>query len=181
MKNTKLNANENGFSLLEMLMAVALLGAAVVYIMALIPNGYVAVVRAGRISTMSHLAYDKIDELKRKASADWDDADLDTAVASNPHPAATGTGVLVNVQKSLAATDPTYLGYSMQWTVTSGPEVREANDRTTFETDDQVKYVTVTVAFNKFDTTGTDYSTYLTHENANKIVRVFQTVISSNR
>ena len=56
--------SENGFSLIELLIAVAILGAAIIGIVALLPQGYSHIGTAGRISTMNHMGQQKLDQLR---------------------------------------------------------------------------------------------------------------------
>ena len=53
-----------GFSLIEILLAVAILAIVCLGIMALLPNGYKQITNAGRRSTMDHIAQQQLDYLR---------------------------------------------------------------------------------------------------------------------
>jgi prepilin-type N-terminal cleavage/methylation domain-containing protein len=55
---------ESGFSLIEILLAVAILAMVALGIMALMPNGYKQITNAGRRSTLNHIAQMKLDYLR---------------------------------------------------------------------------------------------------------------------
>lgn len=57
---------ERGSSLIEVLIAMVLLGFSILAVLAMLPQGYDYIVKAGRISTINHLAYEKLEELKEK-------------------------------------------------------------------------------------------------------------------
>jgi prepilin-type N-terminal cleavage/methylation domain-containing protein len=64
MKEMKQRKIERGFSLIEILIAVAILAIVALGIMALLPNGYKQITNAGRATTMDHLAQMKLDYLR---------------------------------------------------------------------------------------------------------------------
>ena len=170
----KAKMTEDGFSLIEILVASALLAVAILWIIASIPNGYRAVTRAGKQSELDHLAYDKMDELKRISENNWSATTLNVGT----HPNATDdAGVPFDVNTQLTTT--AYPFYSLEWTVASGPMMHQAGSGTAFETDDQIKIITVTASFKKYDTDGT---TLLdpTHQ-PDLMSRSFSTVIASGR
>jgi len=55
---------ENGFSLIEILIAVAILSIVCLGIMALMPNGYKQITNAGRTATMDHIGQMQLDYLR---------------------------------------------------------------------------------------------------------------------
>ncbi len=63
MKMQKLES-VNGFSLVEVLVAMLVLSVGVIGVMAVFPQAYRDVTQAGRVSTLNHLGYKKMDELK---------------------------------------------------------------------------------------------------------------------
>ncbi|HEY4491435.1 MAG TPA: prepilin-type N-terminal cleavage/methylation domain-containing protein, partial [Acidobacteriota bacterium] len=64
---------QEGFSLIELLVAIAILSVAIIGIVALLPTGYSQIGTAGRISTMNHLGQQKLDQLR---TLDFEDANL---------------------------------------------------------------------------------------------------------
>jgi prepilin-type N-terminal cleavage/methylation domain-containing protein len=56
--------NDEGFSLIEILIAIAILAVVSLGIMALLPNGYVQITNAGRKATMDHIAQKNLDYLR---------------------------------------------------------------------------------------------------------------------
>ena len=163
-----MTSKEQGFSLIEVLMAVALLGAGIVIIVGLIPTGYLNVVEAGRVSVMTQIAYRQIDDLKLKGSTDWT-----TATASG--------GDLENGDHH---TNPdTVTGYddvfTMSYHVDDGPKMRSVTDPTTFESvATDFKIVTVTVGYKYKNPDG---SAFYNASANDQIVRVFKTYIASNK
>ena len=89
-----------GFTLIEILIVVLILAFVSLGIMALLPSGYQQVTNAGRLSTMNHLGYEKLDELK---ALGYSHADL----AAGLHPA------LATDYRLAAPFD----GYSITWFV----------------------------------------------------------------
>ena len=59
-----MNLNEKGFSLIEILAAIVILGVVMVSIITLLPTGYVQITNAGRMSTINHLSQKKLDYLR---------------------------------------------------------------------------------------------------------------------
>jgi type IV pilus modification protein PilV len=62
---SKLQRNQAGFSLIELLISILILAIGIIGIMALFPQSYNYVGSAGRLSAMNHLAQQKLDELRR--------------------------------------------------------------------------------------------------------------------
>ena len=56
--------NDSGFSLIEILLAVAILALVALGIMALLPGGYKQITNAGRSATLNHLGQMKLDHLR---------------------------------------------------------------------------------------------------------------------
>lgn len=97
---------EQGFSLVELLIALLILAIVVTGIVTALPNAYRNITVSGRVSTMTHLANRKLEELRAKAEANWGDSDL--TVGSHP---ATAASRMI----------PGYNGYSITWEVIDGP------------------------------------------------------------
>jgi prepilin-type N-terminal cleavage/methylation domain-containing protein len=64
MNETDKKKGENGFSLIEILLAIAILAIVSLGIMALLPNGYKQITNAGRKATVDHLAQMQLDYLR---------------------------------------------------------------------------------------------------------------------
>jgi prepilin-type N-terminal cleavage/methylation domain-containing protein len=126
-----------GFSLIEMLIAIAILSVAIIGIVALFPTGYSHIKSAGRISMMNHLGQQKLDQLR---NMDFQDANL----TAGTHP--TG-GESFPERPSYIAADGTdiYDDYSITW------EVRDSAEG---ETD--MKTIIVTVGHQLHDSGGTE-------------------------
>lgn len=71
--NIERRKSEDGFSLIEILVAGLFLIVAVVAILSLLPHAYTRVSRAGDLSVINHLGQQKIDELR---SLPYTDANL---------------------------------------------------------------------------------------------------------
>jgi prepilin-type N-terminal cleavage/methylation domain-containing protein len=56
--------NDRGFSLIEILLAIAILALVALGIMALLPGGYKQITNAGRSATLNHLGQMKLDHLR---------------------------------------------------------------------------------------------------------------------
>jgi prepilin-type N-terminal cleavage/methylation domain-containing protein len=115
-----------GFTLIEILIVVLILAFVALGTMALLPSGYQQVTNAGRLSTINHLGYEKLDELK---ALGYSHADL----TAGPHPA---------LPTARRLTDPLFDGYSITWNVV---------DDTPFA---DVKAVTVEVGYMLWNTNG---------------------------
>src|SRR3990172_1582378 len=105
---------QEGFSLIELLVAIAILSVAIMGIVALLPTGYSHINTAGRISTMNHLGQQKLDQLR---TLDFEDANL----TAGTHP--TG-GESFPERPSYIAEDGTdiYDDYTITWEVTDDAE-----------------------------------------------------------
>lgn len=125
-----------GFSLIEVLIAIAILSVAIIGIVALFPTSYSHIKSAGRISTMNHLGQQKLDQLR---DLDFDDANL----ADGTHP--TG-GEPFPERPSYIADDGTdiYDDYTITW------EVRDDAE----DEGDDMKTVIVTVGHQLYDSDG---------------------------
>jgi prepilin-type N-terminal cleavage/methylation domain-containing protein len=97
---------EQGFSLVELLIALLILAIVVTGIVTALPNAYRNITVSGRVSTMTHLANRKLEELRAKADANWSDSDL----TAGSHPATPAARMVTG-----------YNGYSITWEVTDGP------------------------------------------------------------
>ena len=165
-----MTSKEQGFSLIEVLMAVALLGAGIVIIVGLIPTGYLNVVEAGRVSIMTQIAYREIDDLKLKASTNWT--------------VETGTGGAL--ENGDHHTNPdTVTGYddvfTMSYHVDDGPKMRSITDPTSTTWDSigsDFKIVTVTVGYKYKNPDGTAFDNAAAND---QIARVFRTYVASNK
>ena len=96
---------ETGFSLIEILVAILILSLVALSIMALLPKGHWQVTEAGRLSTISHLANQKIDYLKTLNSTHFD-------LTAGIHPT---NPALYRIQSPPYPTELN--GYSIRWTV----------------------------------------------------------------
>lgn len=110
---------------MEILIVVLILAFVSLGIMALLPSGYQQVTNAGRLSTMNHLGYEKLDELKALGYSH-------AFLTAGPHPA------LATDYRLSAPFD----GYSITWFV---------QDDTPFA---GVKAVTVEVGYMLWNTDG---------------------------
>jgi len=99
-----------GFTLIEILVSIAILSVAILGIIALLPVGYTQVIQAGRMSTLNHLAQDKIDELRAIPIASND-------LLDGTHPS-TGLGDPLNVQFPHDQDSNIPTTYSVRWFVT---------------------------------------------------------------
>jgi prepilin-type N-terminal cleavage/methylation domain-containing protein len=63
---------QEGFSLIEILIAIAILAIVALGIMALLPSGYKQITNAGRSATLNHLGQQKLDWLKGVPITHWD-------------------------------------------------------------------------------------------------------------
>jgi prepilin-type N-terminal cleavage/methylation domain-containing protein len=106
LNKIKTNCTEQGFSLVELLISLLILAMVVTGIVATLPNAYRNITVSGRVSTMTHLANTKLEELRSKAAANWGDTDL--TVGS--HPAVAADRMITG-----------YNGYSITWEVVDGP------------------------------------------------------------
>ena len=70
LKNLKIG--QEGFTLVELLVSIVILGVGIVGIMTLFPQSYRHVGNAGRLSIMNHLGQQKLDELKTLGYSDTD-------------------------------------------------------------------------------------------------------------
>jgi prepilin-type N-terminal cleavage/methylation domain-containing protein len=78
--------NENGFSLIEILIAILILSLSILGIMAVFPTSYRHITSSGRISTINHLAQWKIDELRGTSFSDPDlTAGIHTSALTSPY------------------------------------------------------------------------------------------------
>jgi len=118
--------NDQGFTFIELLVAVVILAVITVSIMGLLPQAYRQITNGGRISVINHLGYEKLDELK---SLGYSHADL--TAGDHPLPA------------NYRLTDADFIGYSVKWTV--------ADDAPT----PGVKTVLVEVGYELYQTNGT--------------------------
>ena len=64
LDSTKTKKGEEGFSLVEILLAVAILAIVCLGIMALLPNGYMQITNAGRKATIDHIGQRQLDYLR---------------------------------------------------------------------------------------------------------------------
>ncbi len=123
--------NRNGFTLIEVLIVVVILALVALGIMALFPAGFSQVTKAGRVSIMNHLGYEKIDELK---GLSYSNSDLTQGTHPSNKP-----------DYRLDTTEyPDYDGYSVVWYVKDD------------EPRDDVKRVIVEVGYMLYDTSGND-------------------------
>jgi prepilin-type N-terminal cleavage/methylation domain-containing protein len=97
---------EQGFSLIELLIALLILAIVVTGIVTALPNAYRNITVSGRLSTMTHLANRKLEELRAKADANWSDSDL----TAGSHPGTASARMVTG-----------YNGYSITWEVIDGP------------------------------------------------------------
>ena len=95
--------NQKGTTLIELLVAILVLSVGILGTVALLPEAYRGITRAGRISTLNHLGYQKIDELRTNADANWSHTDL----TNGAHPATAAARMVGS----------TFPHYSITWTV----------------------------------------------------------------
>ena len=138
-----------GFTLMEILIVVLILAVVALSTMALLPSGYQQVTNAGRLSTMNHLGYEKLDELK---GLGYSHADL----VSGSHPA-------LATDYRLDADDANFTGYSITWTVQDNLPIAG------------VKTVTVEVGYMLWNTNGTA----ITSNNKSQLRQRFVTYITN--
>lgn len=119
------------FSLIEVLVATLILTVGIVGILGVMPNGYRTITRAGRVSTITHLGNEKMDQLKSTALTNWGHADL----TDGSHPA-TATARMVSGFPS----------YSITWTV-------DDNFPTT-----NMKAITMVVGYRLYNSSGNPIS-----------------------
>jgi len=100
-----------GFTLIEILVSIAILSVAILGILALLPIGYTQITKAGRMSTLNHLAQDKIDELRAIPIASND-------LLNGLHPS-TGLGDPLNVEFPHDQDSNIPTTYSVRWIVDS--------------------------------------------------------------
>ena len=103
--------NEKGFTLIELLVSVVILSITALSLMALFPQGFRQVSKAGKMSVIDHLGHQKIDKLKGQG---YGHADL----TAGPHP--------VSSAQYRIDTDPAnadYAGYSITWFVTDNQPI----------------------------------------------------------
>jgi prepilin-type N-terminal cleavage/methylation domain-containing protein len=93
-----------GFTLIEILVVVLILAFVSLGIMALLPSGYQQITNAGRLSTMNHLGYEKLDQLKALPFSHTD-------LTAGDYPT-------LPTQRALAAP---FNGYSITWNVVDNP------------------------------------------------------------
>ena len=127
MNQIDMKKNEEGFSLIEILIAVAILAIVCLGIMALMPAGYVQITNAGRTATLDHIAQMKLDYLR---SIPISHADL----VAGTHP----TPSFPEWPMPNGSADK----YSVHWTVENGPVT---NSRS----------VTVVVGYDIYNSDGT--------------------------
>lgn len=60
----ELKQNQHGYSLIEVLIAIVIMGLVSLGIFALLPSGYTQTTNAGRLSIMSHYGQQKMDQLR---------------------------------------------------------------------------------------------------------------------
>ena len=58
--------NRNGFTLVEILVAILILAVCILGILALLPNGYRLITSSGRISALNHIAQQTLDQLRAR-------------------------------------------------------------------------------------------------------------------
>ena len=97
--------NEKGFTLIELLVSVVILSITALSLMALFPQGFRQVSKAGKMSVIDHLGHQKIDQLKAKG---FGSADL----TAGQHPA---SATQYRIDTDPANAD--YPGYSITWFV----------------------------------------------------------------
>lgn len=120
---------QQGFSLVEVLAAMVILAVAIIGLIGYLPVGYRNVTRAGHLSTMTHLANMKLDQLKELAYDAGDLADGFQPSSFTRSVENTGTAQ--------------FKGYAITWKVTD-------NNPTP-----KMKRIDVTVTYNYYNDDGT--------------------------
>ncbi len=140
-----------GFTLIEILVSIVILSVAILGILALLPVGYTQVSQAGRMSTLNHLAQEKIDQLRAIPLASSD-------LLDGLHPS-TGLGDPLNVEFPHDQDSNVSTNYSIRWIVTPNSPVTG------------MKRVIVEVGYNYFqygtETQTTDPTPSITDDNDN--------------
>jgi prepilin-type N-terminal cleavage/methylation domain-containing protein len=141
-------SHQRGFTLVELLICIVLLSVGVVGAFAYLPTGYRMIVRSDRISTMTHLAHQKMDQLKVLADTDWTNSALQAGIT---HPS--GAAKMVGTS---------YPGYSVTWRVTDGSP------------DTNMKTLNVTVGYLIYNSSGN----VLSPANPEALRKQFQTFVA---
>lgn len=132
-KLRKYSHGNPGFSLIEILIAMAILGVAIIGIVGLLPGSYFRITQGGRVSVMTHLGQEKVDELR---SLSFSDSDLVAGTHPSPFPA------------FYVIDDDTY---SVDWTVVDG---RPGTTPTEYTPESNLKSAKITVGFMLYDSSG---------------------------
>ena len=126
---------EKGFSLIEVLISVAILAIAIIALVGVFPQGIHQVMTSEQISTMNHLAQSKLDDLR---ATSWNDDDL----VDGTHPSTTlGDPALVETNDNYDVPS----GYSVEWSVD-----------TTGTGTEQKKTITIEVGYLMFNDDATE-------------------------
>ncbi|MCI0417297.1 prepilin-type N-terminal cleavage/methylation domain-containing protein [bacterium] len=141
--------NAKGTTLVELLIAIVILAVGILGAMALFPQAYKGITRAGHISTLNHLGYQKIDQLRASASANWSHADL----TDGGHPATPAARMVGS----------TFPDYSITWVVDDDTPAGETGE---------IKTIVVEVGYLVYDSNGNA----ITHQEV--ITKKFQTFIA---
>ena len=163
---------ESGFSIVEVLAALLILSIGVIGVMAIFPQSYRDITGAGRISTLNHLGYKKMDELKNLGYAN-------AALTGSPSPGTVHFDNALTLRAGSSTeyyypvtdpgtTDPPgneYSDYTLKWTVISNSPI--ANMST----------VVIEVGYGtSYDSTGV----LMSNQRRNNEIARFQFCISAN-
>lgn len=128
---------DDGFTLIEILVAIVILATAILGIMALFPSSYRQITNSSRMSAINHLGRQKVDQLR---ATYFDDKDL----ADGLHPS-TGASPPETFPERVSYTNEwgnVYSDYSIEWVVDDGSPQAD------------MKTITVTVGYGLYDSSG---------------------------
>ena len=145
--------NQEGFTLVELLVSIVILAIGIIGIMSLFPQSYSHIGNAGRLSIMNHIGQKKLDELK---TLNYTAADLLNGFHPSPGPVERMSYIDANGQDI-------YDDYTIQW------EVRDNEPRTGMKT------IIVKVAHQLYDSSNQELSS---SQAMNQKVIFFQSYIA---
>ena len=151
LSNRIFHRDQRGTTLVELLVSLLILSVGIIGTIAVLPQAYKGITRAGRVSTLNHLGYQKLDELRTRAAEDW----TDTNVTAGNHPATA-------IQRMVGSSMP---NYSITWVVT--------DDRPAGETG-EIRTIVVEVGYMVYDANGN----VISPANPNAMTKKYQTFVA---